>query len=185
MRDATRYLNLAVASLLALVLFCAPVAAGDRLDRLLDELPSAAPEEARRIAREIELEWAKSGSPAMDLLLRRGKEALEADETARAIEHLGAAIDHAPGFAEAWFLRSVAFFRQERYGLALNDIAQVLAREPRHFNAILGMGRVFEETGRPALARDAYVAAHTIHPHHEDISKGLDRVSRMLGGAEL
>ena len=185
MRDATGYLNLVVAGLLAVVVLCAPVAAEDRLDRLLDALPAAAPDEARRIAREIELEWAQSGSPAMDLLLRRAREALAADETARAIEHLGAAIDHAPGFAEAWFLRSVAFFRQERYGLALNDIAQVLAREPRHFNAILGMGRVFEETGRPALARDAYIAAHTIHPHHEDISKGLDRVSRGTGGADL
>jgi len=185
MKDASRYLNRTVAALLALIVISAPLSAQSRLDELFADLPVATPDEARRIAGEIELEWSKSGSPAMDLLLRRGRDALEAEETARAILHLGAAIDHAPGFAEAWFLRSVAFFRQERYGLALNDIAQVLAREPRHFNAILGMGRVFEETGRLRLAHDAYMSAHTIHPHHEDISKALERVSRELGGTDL
>ncbi|MFB9148882.1 tetratricopeptide repeat protein [Roseovarius ramblicola] len=186
MRDAFRYLNRTVAALLALVMFSLPVIAAEtRLDTLFTQLEGAPPEEARRIASEIEMEWAKSGSPAMDLLLRRGKDALEAGDMKMAVEHLSAAIDHAPGFAEAWHLRSVAFFRQERHGLALSDLAQVIILEPRHFNALFGMGRVLEETGRLALAHDAFARAQAIHPHHEAVSEALERVSREMGGTDL
>ena len=186
MRDVFRYLNHTVAALLALVMFSLPSAAAEtRLDTLFSQLDGAAPEEARRIASEIEMEWAKSGSAAMDLLLRRGEDALEAGDTAAAVEHFSAAIDHAPGFAEAWHMRSVAFFRQEHYGLALNDLAQAVVLEPRHFNAIFGMGRVFEETGRVALAHEAFVQARSIHPHHKSVSEALERVSRKLGGTDI
>jgi len=186
MRDVSRYLNHTVAALLALVMFSIPVSAAEtRLDTLFSQLDSAGPEESRRIASEIQLEWAKSGSPAMDLLLRRGEDALEAGDTAMAVEHLSAAIDHAPGFAEAWHLRSVAFFRQEHYGLALNDLAQAIVLEPRHFNALFGMGRVLEETGRLALAHEAFERAQAIHPHLETVSEALKRVSRGMGGTDL
>ena len=185
MRDPFRYLNHTVAALLALVMFSLPAAGESRLDRLFSELVGAAPGEARRIAAEIELEWSQSGSPAMDLLLRRGEDALEAGDTGQAIEHLGAAIDHAPGFAEAWHLRSAAFFEQERYGLALADLAHVITLEPRHYNALYGMGVVFEKTGRPALAQDAFMRAHTIHPHHQAIGEALERVARKLGGTDI
>ncbi|MDZ7710293.1 MAG: tetratricopeptide repeat protein [Roseovarius sp.] len=185
MKDAVRYLNHTVAALLALVMFSLPVAAETRLDTLFSQLDGAAPNEARRIAAEIELEWSRSGSPAMDLLLRRGEDALEAGDTTAAIGHLSAAIDHAPGFAEAWHLRSAAFFEQGRYGLALNDLTQTLVLEPRHFNAIYGLGVVFEQTGRPALAQEAFMRAHTIHPHHEAVSEALERVARELGGTDI
>jgi len=186
MRDAVRYLNHTVAALLALVMYSLPATAAEtRLDTLFSQLDGAPPEEARRIASEIQLEWAKSGSPAMDLLLRRGEDALEAGDLTAAVEHLSAAIDHAPGFAEAWHLRSVAFFRQEHYGLALNDLAQVIVLEPRHFNAVFGMGRVLEETGRMALAHEAFERAQAIHPHHESVSDALERVSREMGGTNL
>jgi len=186
MKDAVGYLNHTVAALLALVMFSLPGTASEtRLDALFSQLEGAPPGEARRLAAEIEMEWSKSGSPAMDLLLRRGEDALEAGDAAAAIGHLSAAIDHAPGFAEAWHLRSAAFFTQERYGLALNDLAQTIALEPRHFNAIYGMGVVFEKTGRLALAQEAFVRAHTIHPHHEAVSEALERVSRKLGGTDI
>lgn len=186
MGDVIKYLNRIVAAGVAVVTISLPLAAQqDRLDGLLADLAMAPPQEAQRIAAEIEMEWAKSGSAAMDLLLRRGEDALEAGDLAAAVEHLSAAIDHAPDFAEAWHLRSIAFFRQERFGLALHDIEQTLAREPRHFNAIYGLGVLLDEMGRPDLAREALLRAQSIHPHHKDISGTLERVSRKLGGADL
>lgn len=104
---------------------------------------------------------------------------------AAAIEHLSAAIDHAPEFAEAWHLRSVAFFKQGRYGLALNDIEHALALEPRHFNVIYGLGVLLDELGQPGMAQDAFSRALAIHPHHEDVTKARDNVARELGGADL
>ncbi|MET4101518.1 tetratricopeptide (TPR) repeat protein [Roseovarius sp. MBR-78] len=186
MKDMRRYLNHTVAAGLVLVMFSLPVAATDaRLDTLFAQLEGAEPMDARRIAAEIELEWARSGSAAMDLLLRRGEDALEAGDLGMAIAHLSAAIDHAPEFAEAWHVRSAAFFEQKRYGLALHDLAQVVVLEPRHFNAIYGMGVIFEQTGRFALAHDALERAQAIHPHHEAVSEALERVSRKLGGTDI
>ncbi len=186
MRDVIRYLNRILAASLAVVVFSLPVRGQEsRLDDLFVQLGQVAPAEARRIAAEIELEWSRSGSAAMDLLLRRGEDAFEAGDLAMAVEHLSAAIDHAPDFAEAWHLRSVAFFHQERYGLALHDIERVLALEPRHFNALYGLGVLLDKIDQPALAREALLRAHAIHPHHEEVGTTLEQVSRKLGGATL
>jgi tetratricopeptide (TPR) repeat protein len=179
-------LNRIVAAGVAIVTFSLPVLAEEtRLDDLFAQLSQAEAPEARKIAAEIELALSRSGSPAMDLLLRRGQDALEAGDLGAAIEHLSAAIDHAPDFAEAWHLRSVAFFKQERYGLALHDIEQALALEPRHFNVIYGLGVLLDELGQPDLAEDAFSRALAIHPHHEDVTKARESVTRDLGGAEL
>ncbi len=184
---ASLNLNRIVAAILAIVMFSLPVAApaGARLDDLFAQLAQAEPADARRFAAEIELELAKSGSPAMDLLLRRGEDALEAGDAAMAVEHLSALIDHAPDFAEAWHLRSVAFFQQGRYGMALADIERALTLEPRHYNAIYGLGVLLEETGQTDLAEAAFLRALTIHPHHEEVTSALERVRDALGGMDL
>src|SRR6056297_1991587 len=133
-------LNRAVAALLFLCLFCAPGASlaqdGAAIDSLFARLKQADPGEAKRIGAEIRMEMAKSGSAAMDLLLKRGREALESGDTGAAIEHLTALTDHAPRFAEGWHMRSVAYARAELYGPALTDIERALALNPRHFPAI-------------------------------------------------
>lgn len=186
MGAAITNLNRIVTACLAVVTFSLPAMAEDtRLDALLSDLSQAEPAEARKIAAEIELEWSKSGSPAMDLLLRRGEDAIEAGDLDAAVEHLSALIDHAPHFAQGWHLRSVAFFKQDRYGLALANIERALALEPRQFNVIYGLGVLLDETGHPDLAYDAFSRALAIHPHHEDVTKAKERVARDLGGAEL
>lgn len=182
-----RILNCTVAALFAIAVFSSPAKAVDdaKLDQLFAELSSADQAEARRLAREIELEWTKSGSSAMDLLLKRGKDALDAGETGAAIEHLTALTDHAPEFAEGWHMRSIAYFRQGLYGPAIADIEKALALQPRHFNAIASLGGVMAEIGRPEMAKEAFEQVLAIHPHHEDVSEALDHVTSQIGGAEL
>src|SRR6056297_1913579 len=171
MGAAITNLNRIVTACLAVVTFSLPAMAEDtRLDALLSDLSQAEPAEARKIAAEIELEWSKSGSPAMDLLLRRGEDAIEVGDLDAAVEHLSALIDHAPDFAEAWHLRSVAFFKQDRYGLALADIERALILEPHHFNVLYGLGAVLDEMGQHAMAYEAFTRVMAIHPHHEDVS---------------
>ena len=70
-----------VAAFVLLLGFSAPGAAEtDRLDSLFTDLKTADTEQAARIEAQIRDAWSRSGSPAMDLLLRRGSEALEAGE---------------------------------------------------------------------------------------------------------
>ncbi|NHQ74147.1 tetratricopeptide repeat protein [Roseovarius gahaiensis] len=181
------YLNRIVAAGFAVVMFSLPATGQNpaRLDDLFDRLEQAEPADARRAARDIEHAWAQSGSAAMDLLLGRGRDALEAGDSQAAIEHFSALIDHAPDFAEGWHMRSVAFSRVGRYGLALADIEQALALNPRHFNAIHGLGVILEELNQPDLAHRAFTRVLAIHPHHEAVTKALERLGSQVGGSEL
>jgi len=182
-----RILNRIVAALSVVVAFSLPVSAEntDRAMEMLEQLPEAEPKEARRLAREIEHEWSKTGSPAMDLLLKRGREALEGGDSRHAIEHLTALTDHAPEFAEGWHLRAIAFANVDLFGPALDDLARALALNPHNFNAMYSLGAVLEEVGHSDLAQEAFERSAAIHPQSEDVTKALERVARETGGADL
>ncbi|GAB4304180.1 MAG: tetratricopeptide repeat protein [Roseovarius sp.] len=157
----------------------------ERLARLYDELAVAPERQAARIAREIALEWSRSGSPAMDLLLRRGNDALEAGDTAAAIAHFSALTDHAPDFAEGWYRLALAHALAGLDGPAIDDLRRALALQPRHFDAIAGLGALAERTGKTALARRAYEAVLAIHPHHREAREGLERLRAESGGKDI
>ena len=104
-----------------------------RLDDLFRQLQSASDADAGPITQNIWIEWSKSGSAAMDLLLKRGQDALAAGDPMAAIDHLTALIDHAPDFAEGYNARATAYFQIGQLGLSIADIAHTLALNPRHF----------------------------------------------------
>jgi hypothetical protein len=62
----------------------------EKLDTLFAQLAEPGREDWERVEGEITRIWSRSGSPAMDLLLRRGNEALEAENYDAALEHLTA-----------------------------------------------------------------------------------------------
>ncbi len=149
---------------------------------LLRKLADPELERWQRVERQIIAEWSKSGSPSMDMLLRRGQAALEAGQTEAAIEHLTALTDHAPEFAEGWNARAVAYFRAGRYGPAMADLARTLELNPQHFGAIAGLGAILEETGRDAEALAVFRRAQAIHPHQPAIRRAVERLEgRVMG----
>ena len=185
-----RHLNHTVAAFAVVITIFLPGAralATDaaRLDELFAQLQEAAPRDAQRIAREVELEFSKSGSASADLLLQRGRDALEAGRTARAIEHLTALTDHAPGFAEGWVMRALAYLQRGLHGPALADLERALGLAPRHFGAIEALGYLLEEVNRPEMAHQAYARVLAIHPHHKDVNAALERLGPQLGGRDL
>ena len=125
------FLNAIVAAILPLFLTCAVAAAEDtaKLDDLFSRLKTAGAEAAGRIESEIWIEWSKSGSPAMDLLLQRGRDAMSVGENAAAIEHFTAIIDQSPDFAEAWNARATAFYNSGDFGPAVADIGRIINRD--------------------------------------------------------
>jgi len=176
----------AVAALATLTLLAGAAGAQSDSDAsLLDQLQAADPADAGRIEREIRMEWEKSGSPTMDLLLKRGKDALEAGDPDLAIGHLSALTDHAPGFAEGWHARAMAFFQEEEFSLALHDLEVTLALNPRHFAAIYGLGVVMESLGRDKDAYDLYTRVLSLHPNHKDALDGVERLKTRVNGTEI
>jgi len=187
------YLKRTVAAIAAIVAFSLPLFAtesepsADLTDELalLQELSQADQAEARRLDRQLRALWDKSGSASMDLLLKRGRDALETGDGRAAIEHLTALTDHAPGFAEGWHVRAMAYFEAGLYGPAVADLERALSLNPNHFNAMIGLAAILETVGRPEQAYEVYGRAQAIHPHHEDVTKALDRLAPQVRGKSL
>ena len=155
------------------------------MDDLFKRLAESTPEQAGRIQREIQIEWDKSGSPAMDLLLQRGRDALEMEDTAKAIAHFTALTDHAPEFAEGWNALATAYFMAGEFGPSVEDIARTLSLNPQHFGALGGLGMILEEIDRPEKALEAYRAALAIHPHLEGIKERARALEIEIAGQDL
>ncbi len=187
MRGLGIFLNPIVAALVLLFLTCSLALAQDaaKLDDLFSRLQKAGTEEAGRIESEIWIEWSKSGSPAMDLLLQRGRDAMATGDNSTAIEHFTAIIDHSPDFAEAWNARATAYFNAGEYGPAVADIAHVLTLNPRHFGALSGLGMILEETGKTERALEVYKSALALHPNLEGVSDAVERLETEAEGQEL
>jgi|SRR6056297_1425456 len=176
----------AVAFCLTLMLAPAAGLAQDQtLDEMYDELRDPETGDWERVEERIWKEWSRSGSPAMDLLLERGREALEAGDSDAAIEHLTALTDHAPDFAEGWNARATAYFQAEMYGPALSDIEMTLALNPRHFGAMAGLAMILEHLDYPDDALSAYRALLAIHPHRPNVREAVERLEAELAGATL
>ena len=99
--------NRIVAAFMLLFLSCQTgLAQTAKLDDLFAQLLGADAASAPQIESDILREWSRSGSPAMDLLLLRGRDAMMQGLPEVAVEHLTALIDHDPDFAEGWNARA-------------------------------------------------------------------------------
>ena len=177
--------NCILAAILLLGAFGPAAAQTVRLDDLFGQLQTATDEEAGQITQSIWIEWSKSGSAAMDLLLKRGRDALNAGNPQAAIEHFTALIDHAPDFAEGYNARATAYFQTGDLGPSVSDIARTLTLNPRHFGAMSGLGMIFEQLNEPAKALEVYRAALAVNPHMADIKDAVKRLEAKLAGQEL
>lgn len=187
MRIKSAFLKCTVASFLAIAAFSGPGWAVNeaRLDDLYMQLKDADRAEAIRLAREIERERSNSGSPAMNLLLKRGEDALEAGDLEAALNHFTALTDHAPEFAEGWHRRAQVFVAMEMYGPAVADLDRVLEVRPRHYDAIATLGGILVQINKPELAKEAFEEALAIHPHHPEVQEALEFLGPHVGGTQL
>jgi tetratricopeptide (TPR) repeat protein len=186
MKAQMKFHNRIVAAFVLVFLAAAPAMAQTaKLDDLFMRLKTADATESKRITEDIWIEWSKSGSPAMDLLLERGRNAMMHGHPEIAIEHLTALIDHDPGFPEGWNARATAYYQTGNLGPAISDIGHVLTLNPRHFGALAGLGAIFEDLEKPKEALEAYKAALAINPHAEGVEDAIKRIETQLQGKDL
>ena len=145
------------------------------IDQLLEKLSDAPSEEAGKgIERTIQSLWLISGSPSIDLLMRRGLDALGEGDYDRAYFYFDEVVTFAPAYAEGWHRRAAIHYVREDYSAALRDIEQALRLEPRHFEALAGLGVILEDLGDRKGALDAYRRALSLNPW---LHNGKARVS--------
>jgi tetratricopeptide (TPR) repeat protein len=156
-----------------------------RLDQLFADLASSEGGDAEVIQRRIGEVWSRSGSDSMDYLLTRGREAMEAEEYDKAVDHLTALVELEPDFAEGWNARATAYYLQDDYWSSVADIQKVLELEPRHFGALSGLAIMLERVEADAAALAAYRATLEVNPHMESVAEAIERLAPIVDGLEL
>lgn len=152
---------------------------------LLAQLAEPGRPDWQQIETQIQRLWSRSGSEAMDLLLRRGNEALEAEDYGAALEHFTALTDHAPDFAEGWNGRATTFFLMDEFALSIADIQRVLVLNPNHFGALTGLATMLEQMGQDDLALRALYGVRDLNPNRPGIDDAIGRLERGTGAADL
>lgn len=65
-------------------------------------------------------------------------------------------VENAPDYAEGWNRRATLLYQMGTFDESVADIDKVLALEPRHFGALLGLGTILQLTGDVEGALQAY-----------------------------
>ena len=156
------------------------------LDRLFEALKVAPDDEsAKYVENRIWAIWLASSSDTANLLMGRAKTAVDGKEFDLAIKLLDAVIDVRPDFTEAWNRRATIHFTKKDFGRALADIHEVLAREPRHFGALSGLGIILQEIGDDKHALDVFRRALAIHPRLERIPDLVKKLADKIDGRNI
>jgi tetratricopeptide (TPR) repeat protein len=162
---------------------------GDRtqnLDKLFEALKIAPSDEsAKFVENRIWALWLSSGGDTAGLLMTRVKTAVDAKDFDLAVKLLTAIIDIRPDYIEAWNRRATVLYMQKDFGAALNDIREVLAREPRHFGALSGLGIILQELGDDKRALEVFRRALAVHPRLERIPDLVKKLSDKIDGRDI
>jgi tetratricopeptide (TPR) repeat protein len=158
----------------------------DNLDTLFAAL-KLAPDEAtaKAIEDRIWALWVVSDSDTCNLLMTRVKAATDGKDYDLALKLLDAVIAIKPDYVEAWNRRAVIYYLRNDYGRAIADLGEVLAREPRHFGALSGLGMMLQEIGDDKDALKAYRDALKIDPHLEHIPDVVKELSDKVEGRNI
>ncbi|MEX0591656.1 MAG: hypothetical protein WD207_11285, partial [Xanthobacteraceae bacterium] len=158
----------------------------DRVQRLaalfeaLKVAPSA--QTAQQVESRIEAMLLQSGSATADLLITRARGEMEAKDYDLSLKLLDAAIDVAPQFTEAYAQRATVHYLKKDIFRSMADLRVVIAREPRHFGSLAGLGVILHDIGEHKLALDAFRRAVALHPHIKGIPEMMKRLEVRVDG---
>jgi tetratricopeptide (TPR) repeat protein len=156
------------------------------LDTLFAALKIAPDESsAKAIEQRIWALWMNSGSDTCALLMTRVKVATDAKDLDLALKLLNAVVEIKPDYVEAWNRRATIHYLNHDFGRAIADLREVLAREPRHFGALSGLGMMLQEIGDDKDALAAYREALAVDPHLEHIPEVVRTLTEKVEGREI
>ena len=156
------------------------------LDFLFGAL-KVAPDEAsaKHVEARIWAQWLHTPSDTAALLMMRAKAAMDAQQMDVALKLLDSLVKLRPDWVEAWNRRATLYYLRNDYGHSLQDIQQVLVREPRHFGALAGLGMIMQDLGDDKRALDAFRKALAINPHMDKVPELVKTLSEKVEGRDI
>ena len=156
------------------------------LDFLFGAL-KAAPDEAsaKHVEARIWAIWMQTPSDTAALLMVRAKAAMDAQKYDVALKLLDAVVKLRPDYVEAWNRRATVYYLQSDYQHSLEDIEQVLVREPRHFGALAGLGMIMQDLGDDKRALDAFRKALAVNPYLDKVPEMVKTLTEKVEGRDI
>jgi tetratricopeptide (TPR) repeat protein len=147
----------------------------------------AAPDEAsaKHVESQIWALWLRTPSDTAALLMMRAKAAMDAQKYDVALKLLDAVVKLRPDYVEAWNRRATVYYLQNDYQHSLEDIEQVLVREPRHFGALAGLGMIMQDLGDEKRALDAFRKALAVNPYLDKLPEMVKTLTEKVEGRDI
>ncbi len=177
-----RLIQIAQVAAAWLLVFTVPALAAQddpRLNDLFEKLKAtSSPAEAKIIELSIWQIWTESGDPATDSLMQLGLTAMQARDLGGALSLFDAVTARSPDFAEGWNKRATVFYMMGANERSAEDVARVLALEPRHFGALSGLGLIDMQMNREDAAIAAFEQALRLNPNMPEVKAHLDELKK-------
>jgi tetratricopeptide (TPR) repeat protein len=142
-------------------------------------------EAAKAVEGRIWALWMISPSDTATLLMSRVRTAAEAKNFDLAVQLLDAIVVLRPDYVEAWNRRATIHYMRKDFTRSIEDIRQTLAREPRHFGAMAGLGLIMQELGEDKRALDVYRKAIEVNPHMPKIPDLIKSLTEKVEGRDI
>jgi tetratricopeptide (TPR) repeat protein len=153
-------------------------AADDRelLPRLSDEHPGV-----RDLAEQgMWVIWSRSGDDAVDALMAKGIEEMQAQRYKASIATFSEVIKRKPAFAEGWNKRATARFLAGDLAKSLADCDQVMKRNPYHFGALSGYGQIYFQQKQYDKAIAYWKRALQVNPNLTGLAGNIEIAEKLL-----
>ncbi len=156
------------------------------LDDLFARLAQAGDaREANVLQAAIQRVWMHSGSDTADLLMSRANEAMHKKDWALSEQVLGKLLEIQPDWAEGWNQRATERYSNDDFAGSIEDVAHVLALEPRHYGALTGLGFMFQKMDMKKQALRVFRRALEINPRQDELRKIVDKLTPEIDGLDL
>ena len=128
--------------------------------------------------------WSRSGDKAVDALMEKGVEQMQARQYAASIATFTEIIKRKPEFAEGWNKRATIYFLLGRFEASLHDCDEVFKRNPQHFGALAGAGQIHLRLGDARLALEFFRRAVDVNPNLEGPAQMIPLLEEQLETAD-
>ena len=174
---------------LVLIFSISPTIAGQndtRLNNLFERLRVTQDlAEARGIEGTIWEIWTESENANVNRAMLIGIASMHAGQLGTALNKFNEVIQLAPDFAEGWNKRATIFYLMKKLDLSVNDIAQTLKLEPRHFGALSGLGLINQAIGQNKAAIKAFEHALDLNPHLPGLKEKVTKMKKLEFGRKI
>ena len=174
---------------LVLIFSISPTIAGQndtRLNNLFERLRVTQDlAEARGIEGTIWEIWTESENANVNRAMLIGIASMHAGQLGTALNKFNEVIQLAPDFAEGWNKRATIFYLMKKFDRSVNDIAQTLKLEPRHFGALSGLGLINQAIGQNKAAIKAFEHALDLNPHLPGLKEKVTQMKKLKFGRKI